>query len=112
MSFFLAQAGLQPNVEIRGRFARVPFIQQRHGLAKGFQLGGAVAADTQVLLYVGRQPAQAGSQIRHQLANLVALDDCFLHTNSFSCSRKVSYARNSSDLVADSLSFKTSPIWW
>ena len=34
----------------------------------------------------------------------------FLYTNSFSCSRSVSYARNNKDFVADSLSFKTSAI--
>src|SRR5581483_11218655 len=32
------------------------------------------------------------------------------YTNSFNCCRNVSYALNSSDLVADSLNFKTSAI--
>ena len=50
-------------------------------------------------------------QIRHCFENFVALHKPLpCYTNSFSCSRNVSYARNSNDFVADSLNFNTSAI--
>src|SRR5271155_3925036 len=107
----LAQTSAKPYVEVRRRLRHLPLIQQRHGLAELVQLARAASAGLEMLIYFGRDRVQAGGQFRHQFANFIAFHDNILHTNSFSCTRKVSYARNNSDLMADSLSFKTSAIW-
>ena len=85
-----------------------------------------------MIVDLGRGRSQSGGQVRKQFVNVfvVALHIRFLlitalcgagpflrsasarefYTNSFNCVLNVSYARNSNDLVADSLNFKTSAI--
>src|ERR1019366_5675588 len=113
---FFAQTRLEAGVEIRRRFGRLPFIEQRHGLLKLPQMGGTGGTGCDVVFDLRRCRAHASGScyIRQQFPNLIAIHTAFLYfpeTNSFSCSRKVSYARYSNDLVADSLSFSTLAIW-
>src|SRR5579863_2400713 len=93
--------GLEPRKKIRGRLRGLPLIQQCHGLAQRFKLTGAIAA----LSYVSchrRVGLTFGQQLNQIFPYIITV-----HTKSLSRSRNVSYARNSSDLVADSLNFRT-----
>ena len=86
----LAQSRVQSHIEVRRRLGRLPFVEQRHRLAKLIERSCAGCTSTQMVVELRRHGRKPGGQIRKQFANFWALHDLFLHTNSFSSARKVS----------------------
>ena len=76
----LAQASLQPHVEVRRRLRNLPLIEQRHGRAHRFQLFRTSSATFQMLAFIHRGLAESSGHLGHPFSNFIAFHNRFPFT--------------------------------